>query len=532
MTTQCVQVKLELGHRASFRKKPTVEGFTHEWWVFVRGPEGSNIQHFVDKVVFHLHDSFPKPKRVVKEPPYQVAESGYAGFTLPIEVYFKNKEEPKKVRFEYDLFLHLEGCPPVNHIRCEKLTFNNPTEDFRRKLIKAGGVGIIPGEATLSTPPSMPNGADESSSTSIISHTPKYMPEGFIKGKPYPGLPPPMVLPPKKQKSHSSKEKSMVKGPKEQSKTGNKEPKSTAAKAPMKRQPSPSPEESSKKKRKRSSSKESSHKSSKEKSSGDKSKSKEKKIKSSKPKTESHSSDLFAPEIKVERKPKPLPLPPKKDLPPFDAEVSTEEKDDDSNEAHSPSSSISFTSLPVAGAGALRTMWRELEDHDDDDDEDDDQEIVTPFQNELSQSSVHHSDSESNASLSLSTGIPVAPTNIEKPNSEKPKQKSPSHSSSSQKEKKKSSKRSSKNGEKKNKHSESRSKSSNTSTDLYLKELVDLHTKLMALRDRNFLQKVVNLIEETGAFVLTPTTFNFDLCSLDKTTVKKLQSCVEEIAVT
>uniref|UniRef100_I3KS26 MLLT3 super elongation complex subunit n=1 Tax=Oreochromis niloticus TaxID=8128 RepID=I3KS26_ORENI len=107
--------------------------------VFVRGPEHSNIQHFVEKVVFHLHESFPKPKRVCKDPPYKVEESGYAGFILPIEVYFRNKEEPKKVRFDYDLFLHLEGHPPVNHLRCEKLTFNNPTEEFRRKLLKAGG---------------------------------------------------------------------------------------------------------------------------------------------------------------------------------------------------------------------------------------------------------------------------------------------------------------------------------------------------------------------------------------------------------
>lgn len=135
-----VQVKLELGHRAQLRKKPTVEGFTHDWMVFVRGPEHSNIQHFVEKVVFHLHESFPRPKRVCKDPPYKVEESGYAGFILPIEVYFKNKEEPKKVRFDYDLFLHLEGHPPVNHLRCEKLTFNNPTEEFRRKLLKAGGV--------------------------------------------------------------------------------------------------------------------------------------------------------------------------------------------------------------------------------------------------------------------------------------------------------------------------------------------------------------------------------------------------------
>ncbi|KAL7993087.1 hypothetical protein Chor_017343, partial [Crotalus horridus] len=48
-------------------------------------------------------------------------------------------EEPKKVCFTYDLFLNLEGNPPVNHLRCEKLTFNNPTKEFRHKLIKAGG---------------------------------------------------------------------------------------------------------------------------------------------------------------------------------------------------------------------------------------------------------------------------------------------------------------------------------------------------------------------------------------------------------
>ncbi|KAF3836781.1 hypothetical protein F7725_004245 [Dissostichus mawsoni] len=76
---------------------------------------------------------------VIKDPPYKVEESGYAGFILPIEVYFRNKEEPKKVRFDYDLFLHLDGHPPVNHLRCEKLTFNSPTEEFRKKLLKAGG---------------------------------------------------------------------------------------------------------------------------------------------------------------------------------------------------------------------------------------------------------------------------------------------------------------------------------------------------------------------------------------------------------
>ena len=80
---------------------------------------------------------------VLKEPPYRVTEAGYGSFLLPIEIYFRNREEPKKIKFEYDLFLRLDDAPPVHHIRCEKLTFQNPTEDFRKKLIKAGGVSVF-----------------------------------------------------------------------------------------------------------------------------------------------------------------------------------------------------------------------------------------------------------------------------------------------------------------------------------------------------------------------------------------------------
>ncbi|GFT78943.1 hypothetical protein NPIL_703401 [Nephila pilipes] len=136
-----VVVKIELGHNAIEKDKPTKEGYTHDWNVFVRGPNGCQIEHFIEKVVFYLHDSFPKPKRVKKEPPYMVSESGYAGFTMPIDVYFRTKEEPKKVKYIYDLYLRVGHG--VNNIRLEKLTFQNPLEDFRKKLLLAGGVSFI-----------------------------------------------------------------------------------------------------------------------------------------------------------------------------------------------------------------------------------------------------------------------------------------------------------------------------------------------------------------------------------------------------
>lgn len=56
-------VNLEIGHDASFRTKITPEGFTHDWEVFVRGCNNAEIQHYIEKVVFHLHETFPKPRR-------------------------------------------------------------------------------------------------------------------------------------------------------------------------------------------------------------------------------------------------------------------------------------------------------------------------------------------------------------------------------------------------------------------------------------------------------------------------------------
>lgn len=62
MLSQKVAVELILGHRASLRERPTPEGFTHDWEVYVKGDRG-DIQNFVDRVIFHLHESFPKHRR-------------------------------------------------------------------------------------------------------------------------------------------------------------------------------------------------------------------------------------------------------------------------------------------------------------------------------------------------------------------------------------------------------------------------------------------------------------------------------------
>lgn len=80
-----VEVKIELGHKASCKKTLSPEGFTHDWTVFVRGPESCDISHFVEKVVFYLHESFAKPKRGKSQnicfPSYVKSNSRRSGYT-------------------------------------------------------------------------------------------------------------------------------------------------------------------------------------------------------------------------------------------------------------------------------------------------------------------------------------------------------------------------------------------------------------------------------------------------------------------
>lgn len=71
---------------------------------------------------------------VVKEPPFTIKESGYAGFIFPIEIHLKNKDEPKKITFTYDFTLQQSGFLKDRYI------FPNPNEDFKKKLLKGGGI--------------------------------------------------------------------------------------------------------------------------------------------------------------------------------------------------------------------------------------------------------------------------------------------------------------------------------------------------------------------------------------------------------
>ncbi|XP_040037810.2 protein AF-9 isoform X5 [Gasterosteus aculeatus] len=584
-----VQVKLELGHRAQLRKKPTVEGFTHDWMVFVRGPEHCNIQHFVEKVVFHLHESFPKPKRVCKDPPYKVEESGYAGFILPIEVYFKNKEEPKKVRFDYDLFLHLEGHPPVNHLRCEKLTFNNPTEEFRRKLLKAGGqrdphkrssedskvMVMQEGSTSLFTQhlklPTLPNTshltptfsdpkknksfhgskdgskgsgvtllttATTTSTTNSSSFSKLHKPSKDHKDKPPKDSKEPKSAFRDSDWEPSKTPKEPSRKPKENQplrdinpKMGFKEPKSLSKEHRTeggnhgavlnKRLSTPDRDNRVTKKRK--------------KGFGDP---------AGKPPSGSDTQHLdknllkdrmskLRPEAtEADRRKVSTLLPFQERVDPNDSDIEDQSTKSDSEQPSPASSSSSSGFAPThhqrqvvdfiirkrvalpgpthTVLGPLQSVLQDLhsDDNDDDseDDDDDDNDIdsdverpphalLTHHQRRVSLSDGSESDSSSPSPPSRNEVPPILKTTA----NQIMELKSPS-----------------------------KQRNRNLDCDkAYLDELVELHKRLMTLREGHILQQIVNLIEETGHFHITNTTFDFDLCSLDRSTVRKLQSYLD-----
>ncbi|XP_028912410.1 protein ENL-like isoform X3 [Ornithorhynchus anatinus] len=498
MDNQCiVQVKLELGHRAQLRKKPTIEGFTHDWMVFVRGPEQCDVQHFVDKVVFRLHESFPKPKRVCKEPPYRVEESGYAGFIMPIEVYFKNKEKPKKVCFTYDLFLNLEGNPPVNHLRCEKLTFNNPTKEFRYKLLKAGGdakkenskapkpLKITKDHQVRSKKNSESKGVSrdlEQEQKPSVDLSSKHIERKLLKEK---------KMPPKLESKLTVREilfKNQYPSLPPEPKSFNKGPFQMESSKPSSR-------------KQKSSSKE----------------------KNNDQRISLHITSSLYPENKLVNKKMNTKVEKgkykneaKESKKPMEPEFNSEDESSFKSESlkSSPfnpsytldySSDFDFQASQKYSEGALSSMVGDLQAEGSDDDSSCGEDAVVKA-NPVNDSRLSISDSDS-----LGSCLPNqehAPTYKLLPASQEFKRKSPEPCNIPEKVLKK-----------------------GTYDKAYTDELVELHKRLMALRERNILQQIVNLIEETGHFNVTNTTFDFDLFSLDETTIRKLQGYLDTVAI-
>lgn len=130
-----MEANVLIGHQAKLTRQPG--GHKHVWKVYLRPMNRLSLEKFVKKVVFHLHRSYVNPKRVIREAPYELKETGDVGFDMKIVVYFKTSNMPKSVSFTYGLSLTTNGFP-VAYLSTKRLVFENPDDRLRRRLFEAG----------------------------------------------------------------------------------------------------------------------------------------------------------------------------------------------------------------------------------------------------------------------------------------------------------------------------------------------------------------------------------------------------------
>ncbi|KAJ1350860.1 hypothetical protein KIN20_006763 [Parelaphostrongylus tenuis] len=113
-------VKVLIGHESFALEKPLPNNHRFRWILFVRPIVGSKFTDttFINKVEIELHPTFANPFRVLKEPPFELEETGYASFTPTLTIHF-NTPRAKPYPVQYDLNLTLEK----HSIHQQEMTF-------------------------------------------------------------------------------------------------------------------------------------------------------------------------------------------------------------------------------------------------------------------------------------------------------------------------------------------------------------------------------------------------------------------------
>jgi YEATS domain-containing protein 4 len=126
-----------LGHPD--RPKGVPEDHTKRWTVYVRQPEGDPaLTTWLNKVQFKIFNTYENPLRTCENPPFEVTETGWGGFSIDIRLHFQPISGEKAQYRQH--FLQLEkygdakqqeeqertGC--VRSEFLEVVQFNEPTE--------------------------------------------------------------------------------------------------------------------------------------------------------------------------------------------------------------------------------------------------------------------------------------------------------------------------------------------------------------------------------------------------------------------
>ena len=90
-TTACLP--LVYGSVAFYLGKKADEFQTHQWTLYLRGPNNEDLSNCISKVVFQLHASFAQPVRELEAPPFEVTERGWGEFEAQIRIIWKEPSE-------------------------------------------------------------------------------------------------------------------------------------------------------------------------------------------------------------------------------------------------------------------------------------------------------------------------------------------------------------------------------------------------------------------------------------------------------
>ncbi|KRX43197.1 YEATS domain-containing protein 4, partial [Trichinella sp. T6] len=70
-------------------KKSAEDDQLYSWILYVKPYFEENLENYIDKVIFTLHESYNQPVRVCRHPPYSVSEVGWGEFKAVITFKFK-----------------------------------------------------------------------------------------------------------------------------------------------------------------------------------------------------------------------------------------------------------------------------------------------------------------------------------------------------------------------------------------------------------------------------------------------------------
>jgi YEATS domain-containing protein 4 len=109
---------------------------THVWNVYVRSSSNCDLSHIIQKIIFHIHDSFPSNSRDVVSPVFALQETGWGEFKMNIEIVFHEYIQTRNSlkSFRLKLFDHRKAKRNVSNVIFGEIIFPEPTLAFYNRI--------------------------------------------------------------------------------------------------------------------------------------------------------------------------------------------------------------------------------------------------------------------------------------------------------------------------------------------------------------------------------------------------------------